>query len=572
VAKIHTLKIANFKGINEFHQVFFQKDLICVIGRGDSGKSTILEAISHVLSPQWNVFFQDTDFTNCDTENPIEIEATLTELPIKLLQDDKYGLYMRGIKDGQICDEIEQSEDLALTIKLIVKKDLEPQWHVYNERQGLIRISASDRACLNVFMVSDYVDRHFSWNKGNPLYSLLKQEDSEHKDQEENIIMNALREAKTRIDSHPFSELDSPLKKVIASAKALGMDISKVSNTIDFKDLFMKDDKISLHDFKVPFRLKGKGSKRLISIAIQTALSEAGGIMLIDEVEQGLEPDRVQHLVSVLKQGNTGQIFLTTHSRDVIVELDATNLFLMRSKSKQLFNFSSDFQGLLRINPEAFFSNKIIICEGATEVGLCRALNNFKISQGHENASYQGVKFVDGKGANAIFYLDGFNKAGYATCLFCDSDLDKKDKTVSQNKERLFKSGQKIIDWEQGDCLEVAIFKNLSSGVVVHTLDFAASLKKELSQLTEEDAVKSNWDSVKSKFGNGCTDSFSIGTDTPELRIAIGKAASGQSWFKNQAKAQRLGEIIFEHWDKLGDSKLKKQFIELSKFIDGNGL
>ncbi len=54
--------------------------------------------------------------------------------------------------------------------------------------------------------------------------------------------------------------------------------------------------------------MKGKGSKRLASFAIQSALVEAGGIMLVDEIEQGLEPDRIKQLVRTLKEQKSGQI------------------------------------------------------------------------------------------------------------------------------------------------------------------------------------------------------------------------------------------------------------------------
>ena len=96
MAKIYSLSIKNFRGINEFHQVF-NSDLICLIGRGDSGKSTILEAISYVLSASWNHSFFDNDFHNCNTNSAIIIEATLKDLPPDLIREDKFGLYLRGL-------------------------------------------------------------------------------------------------------------------------------------------------------------------------------------------------------------------------------------------------------------------------------------------------------------------------------------------------------------------------------------------------------------------------------------------------------------------------------------------
>lgn len=89
MAKIHTLKINNFRGIDSFEQVFGLNDFVCIIGRGDSGKSTILEAISYVLNPNWNLTIKDTDFHNCNVSTPIEIEVSLYDLPKKLIQESK---------------------------------------------------------------------------------------------------------------------------------------------------------------------------------------------------------------------------------------------------------------------------------------------------------------------------------------------------------------------------------------------------------------------------------------------------------------------------------------------------
>jgi putative ATP-dependent endonuclease of the OLD family len=243
MAKIHTLKISNYKGIQKFEQTFGKTNFICLIGRGDSGKTTILEAISAVLSPSWNLTFYDSDFFNINVNEPIEIEVSLYDLPAKLVSETKFGLYKRFLNTkGDIIDEV-FDEDLndqidILTIKLKVNKDLEPKWCVCNERKGEIEIRASDRATLNVFLVSDYIDRHFSWNKGNPLYSLLKQEDTE--EEKSNVIIEAFREAKEKIDANAFSNLDNVVKKIKSTAEDLGVTINNTSTTIDFKDISFK--------------------------------------------------------------------------------------------------------------------------------------------------------------------------------------------------------------------------------------------------------------------------------------------------------------------------------------------
>lgn len=566
MAKIHKITIKNFRGIKNFTQTF-TSDFMCFIGRGDSGKTTILEAISHVLSPNWNTSFHDNDFFNCNTTTPIEIEATIKDVPPILMKDTKFGLYLRGLDSttGEVMDDIEDDHELVLTIKLVVNKDLEPKWFVINERQSApILISAHDRTCMNMFIVSDYVDRHFSWNKGNPLYSLLKQEFTNEENDEDDVVIEAMREAKTTIDGHGFSKFDNVVDIVKTSALKLGVDISNTKSTIDFKDINIKDGKLCLHDTNVPFRMKGKGSKRLISIAIQTAIADQGGIILIDEIEQGLEPDRAQHLASILRSTSKGQVFITTHSRDVLVELGTDNLFMMKAGANRLIGFDKSLQGCLRRNPEAFFAHRVIIGEGATEVGICRALNKHRVANGKENASFLGVRFCDGGGNESISNSKGFKMSEFPVCLFCDSD----DPSFNSQKTDLISQGIKVVDWTSSECLEVAIFKDLPFLLAKKLVELAVKLEHEDdSSASITDVNNAIWDSVKANFEKLSTAHFDKETDSPNLRTAMGISAHKKGWFKTQTKGEKLGDFIFSHYNQIDDNKLKTQLNLLSDFI-----
>ena len=556
MAKIHELKIKNFRGIRNFSNTFSAADFVCLIGRGDSGKSTILDAISYVLSSSWNLTFFDSDFYNCDTDTPIEIETTLIDLPENLILENKYGLHIRGLdkSTNEIKDDLEDDHEKALTIKLEIKKDLEPKWYVINTRQDSpISISAYDRAKLNVFIISDYIDRHFSWSKGNPLYSFLKQQQDSVDSEGNNITIEALREAKTKIDNDSFEQFKEITSTVKSKAAELGIDISNTSTTIDFKDILVKDGRVCLHDGKIPFRLKGKGSKRLISIAIQTALADIGGIILIDEIEQGLEPDRVQHLVNILKRNNSGQIFMTTHSRDVIVELKTSDIFIMKKEASNLIAIKNSLQGCIRKNPEAFFANRIIVCEGATEIGVCRALNLFRTQKKKKNASFLGVRFADGTGSNIIDYSEGFKKSGFEVCLFCDSD----DNGINNKKVELKNDGIEIFDCEQGNAIENQVFKDLPWDAIRELISYEE--KKSL-----EKTVK---DGVDSRYTKSLTTNWQE-TDSATKREALGKTAKDMGWFKRIDHGECLGTVICKYIDKIENKTLGKQIKKLSDWID----
>jgi putative ATP-dependent endonuclease of OLD family len=411
--------------------------------------------------------------------------------------------------------------------------------------------------------VSDYVDRHFSWNKGSPLYSLYMQYSTP--DEDDSAMIDALREAKKSIDATLFSRFDIVVNKVQSNAATFGASVAKTNNTIDFKDIVIKDGKLSMHDREIPFRLKGKGSRRLISMAIQLAIADAGGIILIDEVEQGLEPDRAQNLVSTLKSSHKGQVFITTHSRDVLVELNAANLFLMRNGASNLTAFDKTMQGVLRGNPEAFFARKVLVVEGATEEGVCRALNQHRRDKGWKIAALLGVRLANGKGSTGFAYCRGFAKAGFSVALFTDSDVENGE----EEKIELRKLGIDVVDWPNGDCIELAMVKNLPFTLVMEFFNLAAKIRQDEDGNIELEAVKDSlWQSVEAKYGDGCPPLRDV-TDTAEIRIAIGMAAKTGDWFKRIDRGQQLGKMIFSDFDSLKtDNIIRKQLDALSDWID----
>lgn len=567
MAKIEGIRIANYRGFSEFECHFGESNFICLIGRGDSGKSTILDAIDKALSSRWNLVFHDTDFHNGNIEKPIELEVTIYNVPEELLKDEKFGLYVRFLaKTGEIFDDPLAKETdgctQLLTIKLSVDNNLEPKWCVISRRpnQEDKEISSKDRAKLSIFSITDYVDRHFSWSKGNPLYSLVPKNYGQ--DADESPLLDALREAKGKIDSSAFANLDEPLKKVIAKAKDFGIDIKDAITTIDFRDLTINEGKVSLHSGKTPFRLKGKGSKRLISLAIQSELTNNGGAILIDELEQGLEPDRAQHLAQSLKANSNTQSIITTHSRDVIVELDATDIFRVKSGQSSLLRLDKQLQGVLRSNPEAFFCKSVVVCEGATEIGLCRSLNQSRIIKEKPNAAFLGVRFADGHGAEMIKYAKAFNEAGYRTCLYCDSD----EPNAQGKKTAIKELGITIIDCEDGLSFEKQLLKDLKWEGVIELLKYRI---EELDQQGVDDYPQAIKNSIQSKCDIQLSDTW-MDNESIELRTAIGEVAELKKWFKRIDHAEFAGNICITGENIPSATGFGKILSKLSSWIDND--
>jgi predicted ATP-dependent endonuclease of OLD family len=568
MANIIEISIKNFRGIKNFeHKIPIDRGFICLVGRGDSGKTTILDAISRVLSSKWNLTFYDTDFYNCDCNQNIEIEVTLINLPDELLSESRYGLWQKGYdpRTHIILDEMSNGNLSALSIRLIVGKNLEPKWEVVNNRQQENKpISATDRDKLNCFMVSDYVDSHFSWNKGNPLYSLLRINDGAFGEEDRNVVLDAIREAKATIDDYNNEILSQITKDVINQVSSLGLDISDSKASIDFRDISFREGRVCLHDDqKIPFRLKGKGSKRLISIAIQMSLAKHGGIILIDEIEQGLEPDRIKLLARTLRHNDKGQVFITTHSRDVITEISSGDIIVIHSDrknglviSKSLSYDNDRLKGTVRACPEAFFASKIIVCEGATEIGICRALDRYRQDNGQMLMSFEDCTYVDGTGSNLVSYTEELEDAGFKVALFCDSE----DTRVNGHKEALIKKGIDVFDCEPDNSIDQQVFYNLPWEAVKNLINY---VKEAYGK--DEDAIA---DSVKSKYEGSFPENW-LDSNTEAMRKAIGITAKRNDWFKRIDHGEVLGNIIFKYFDEMDEhNHLKKIFVGLSTWVD----
>jgi putative ATP-dependent endonuclease of the OLD family len=573
MAKIIHLDIKNYRGIRDLCLKFkTDQNLICLIGRGDSGKTTILDAISSALSPSWNLNFYDTDFYNCDHSQNIEITVSLVDIPEKYLSENKFGLYVRGLntQTNTIIDDVtlgELNTDLipVLTIRLTVDSSLEPQWVVTNTREQEDKpISGDDRAHLNCYMISDYVDRHFSWNKGNPLYALLKSTNSDDFSGNGNIVLQHMRDAKGEIDKNKFETLDKATALIKAQAAEIGLDISEASTTLDSRELSIKDGRISLHEYSVPFRLKGKGSKRLASIAIQSVLVRDGGIMLIDEVEQGLEPDRVKQAVRALSYHHAGQIFITTHSRDAVTELGSEPLFfLLKDKKTNIietrpFNLNKeDLQKTIRACPEAFFAKKVIVCEGATEVGMCRAIDKWRRTSAKPQMSFKDCAYIDCTGSTIVQRVSEINDVGIKTALFCDSDLPE----INTRKSQWKTDGVSIFDCDDLLCLEQQVFKDLPWDGVKALLQYAKDR---------------NSDAFDSAFSDYISKPVKEWAEIDGLRLKIisefktkSNGSSGKKWFKAIHHGEALGDIIFEYFNEIeGVTRLRTILTGLSDWID----
>jgi putative ATP-dependent endonuclease of the OLD family len=135
MAKIRKVEIQNFRGIQSLAW-YPSEGINCLIGPGDSGKSTVLDAIDLCLGARRNAQFGDADFFGLDVGKPLSITVTIGALDDALMSIENYGLFLRSFdKERQVIeDEPERDGEPVLTLSLRVEEDLEPVWSLFSER------------------------------------------------------------------------------------------------------------------------------------------------------------------------------------------------------------------------------------------------------------------------------------------------------------------------------------------------------------------------------------------------------------------------------------------------------
>jgi putative ATP-dependent endonuclease of OLD family len=213
------------------------------------------------------------------------------------------------------------------------------------------------------------------------------------------------------------------------AAQRLGVPVGdNLQAMLDVQAVGLSGGGIFLHDGDLPLRRLGLGSSRLFTAALQDHARTNASVALIDEVEHGLEPHRISRLLRQLKKAKDeekikAQAFMTTHSPVVLQELSVDELKVVRRDPKSGHvavrpantPFKElDVQSQPRANPQAYLAPTILVCEGKTEVGLVRGLDDFWVAKGRLPFSTAGVVAVSGGGVEKAPVVAGyFSSLGY---------------------------------------------------------------------------------------------------------------------------------------------------------------
>lgn len=550
--KVRKIKIKNFRGVKELDWSLPNADIFCLIGKGDSSKSTIIEALRYAFYPQWNLTVSDADFYQCNVADSIVIEVTIGALTEAFCALDKYGQYLRGWDSAtlKLTDEPEDHLESVLTVRLTVDKDLEPKWVVVCDRHpDGIQFKQGDRNKVSVGLIGAYSEKQLSWATGTALAKLTETQSLNE------LLATASRTARASLDANrpvTLKNFDAAAEKSQDMAKLLGVPVSEAYKAhLDLASINLKVGGLALHDGDIPLRQLGLGSRRMLLCGIQRMGLEEGHITLFDEVEFGLEPHRITRLIKHVREDNKGQYFLTTHSPTVLRELTVNDLYIVHSKEGVVRITPAyceglaahEAQGRIRSSAEAFLSKKVVVCEGATEVGFMRGYDDYQVGRGKDPFSYHGVSLLNAGGASKIKALaEAFNLLGYDVCVVADGDAEKQFSPTHEAELR--GNGISVHVWADKLSLEQRAFQDLPWKSVIASV-----------QLAQTFPSLSVYDNVRSWYKEPLDEDVINWGDSPELRRAIGNAAKGSDWFKDIARGDLWVQAISPAFDDVDFAK-----------------
>lgn len=539
--KIRKIVVNNFRGVKALDWNVPAADIFCLIGKGDSSKSTILEAIRYVFHPQWNLALSDSDFYQCKIADPITIEITIGSLAADFSALNKYGLYLRGWDAAaqKLFDEPDDHLESVLTARLTVEKDLEPKWAVVCDRNpDGVPFKQADRNKVGVGLIGVFSERELSWANGTALAKLTAAQSLSE------LLANASRTARSSLDvdrAVTLTNFDTAATKSQEIAKLLGVPVLDAYKAhLDLASINLKVGGLSLHDGEIPLRQLGLGSRRMLQCGIQKAGLEEGHITLFDELEFGLEPHRITRLIKHIREDKRGQYFLTTHSPMVLRELTVQDLHIVHSKGGVVTIVSAaekgleehEVQGKIRSSAEAFLAKKVVVCEGATEVGFLRGFDDHQLENGKDPLSYHGVALLDAKGASKVKGMAiAFKKLGYNVSVLADGDAEKQFSTA--DAAGLVAMGIPTYVWSDKFSLEERAFVDLPWAYVLASLTLA-----------QVELFYPLYDQVRSKYQDVLDPDIREWPDTPKLRTAIGAAAKGAGWFKDTTRGDLWFKVV----------------------------
>jgi len=329
--KVNEIEISGFKGIT--YLIIHPKKINIFVGKNNTGKTSILEAISSTLES--NIYDMQTKYSS-HLSSLININKKESKVIVKLENENKY-LLLRIPELIEIIPEFKTQ--LIEKIKLISHPTIkENEWKKIEEL--LDKILSNEDLLHKIKKESIRIE---SGNKVSYVFSytsILKELEPLIEHLNKNILhmgINPLLFFLSR-SKYSFSSITDENSKIFVFIKNLigktllsSMNKSKINDIENYlknkkilenlerfdidKLLFKNNEK----EYEIPFSFMGDGFKALIGLIVQ--MPKEAKIVLIEEPENHMHPAYIKEIVQQIinfSMTNDTQFFITTHNSDIL--------------------------------------------------------------------------------------------------------------------------------------------------------------------------------------------------------------------------------------------------------------
>lgn len=549
-ATILKLKIDRFRGI-EALDWNPAPGMNIVLGGGDVGKSTILEAIALLLSPSNALVLSEADYWRRKVEDEFVIKAVVALPPSsEISQQQKFAWPWEW--DGNdavrpINDDDEQNGPAASgppVYRLQVRgtPDLEINWEIVQPNDEIDHLSAAVRRNIGVVRLGgdDRNDRDLRLVYGSALDRLLADKGLRarigRRVSEIDLAANlgdSAKEALGKLDETLKNEA-LPTKLDLGLTSSQGLSIGALIGL-----MAERAEGVSL-----PLTNWGAGTRRMTALQIAAAGEAESSITAIDEIERGLEPYRQRKLVKSL-QTQPAQSFVTTHSAVAINAADRASLWYLDGSGHIGPLLREKIARQQERDPETFLSRFAVIAEGPTEVGFLSYLLERAIDGSFAD---HGVRVCDGQGNPATLdLLEAMADGGLLFGGFADDEGQSPGRWAALKT----KMGDRLYQWA-GGCTEERIMSLVDETrleeLIAHSdAGVAAERRVTLAMrlgIADKslNAIRAATESFRALMIAAATGSKE---GAPDEETAKMWGRHGRRWFKSVAGGHELAEKMF---------------------------
>ena len=518
-----------------------------IIGGGDCGKTTLLEAVGLLFHPSNSLALTEADYFKRNTEEGFEIEAV-----ISVSEDFDFSSGSKtfwpwewdgsnAIQPQAEADEIPEVQIPVYRVRVSASSDFDLSWEIIQPDETTDHFSVGLRRQIGLVKLTgdDKNDRDLRLVYGSALDRLLSDDNLRSKVSQA-IAQVSLSEQLSEDSKSSLEELDKLLSEAfLPSQITLGLTGSQGISIGALIGLFAQKDDVAL-----PLSSWGAGTRRMTSLQIAAAKKTDAEIALVDEIERGLEPYRLRKFIKNL-HATEEQCFVTSHSPIAVAGTASGQLWYLDAQSKIGKLDMDKIQAQLTRDPETFLSRIAVIVEGQTEQGFVEGLLE-RLFRGDPLDA--GVRVCNGQGdAQLLDLLEELQQANLTFCGFADRDGGKQGRWDTLKASM----GNRLFQWEEG-CIETNLIPLIPND--------------RIERLLKDD--EGDWDgnrlrTIAERIGNEGKDFDvlleALDSDRNELKQYIIQAATGDTTGIEEQDEQKKKAIEkawkkhARHWFKRAD-------------------